>query len=575
MFRSICCCLLLACAFAVQAAPRVSVKVDGLHHEQKKNVLAFLTIEQQRKADDLTERRIRRYHARATEEIRLALQPYGYYQPVIQTSLEQQGDTWIARYDIDPGPAVILSLVDVRIEGAGATEPAILDSINKLPLAEGEPLVHADYERAKQLLRAVAIDSGYRDARYRLSEVRVLQASNRAEVRLHLDTGAQAFFGPVSFSGGNISDERLRRYIPFASGDVWSTQEVLKLQRGLIDSGYFISVDIVPVPEDAIDNRVPIIVHLVPHKLQRYSFGLGFSTNLGVQGSVNWLHRRVNRYGHRLGAEASVSPVRQDISTTWSIPLSNPRTDVLEFSASYRNEDTTDVKSEASELRASRNLQRGEWREVLSLGYKHELDDLADSNGVSDMLIPKGTWTLVKADNRLHSSNGFRVDFETSGAAQALLSDTTFIQGTVRGKLVKSLGQRSRLIMRSDLGATATGDFESLPASNRFFAGGDASVRGYEFKSLGPVNADGELVGGKYLFTASAEYDYRVYGKWYAATFYDAGNAFNDSFDRLFSGAGIGVRWASPVGMVRVDVANALSEADHPWRLHITFGPDF
>ena len=559
----------------VAAAPSIKVEVDGLSREQRTNVLAFLTVEQQRKADDLTDRRIQRYHQRAPDEIRLALQPYGYYNPVILSSLEQDGDRWVARYDIDPGEPTLITLLDVRIEGAGSQEPAILKAVGKLPVEIGMQLVHAEYESARQLLRSVALDSGYREARYLTHEVRVFQARKEAEIALVLDTGEKAFFGPVTFSGGNIREDRLERYVPFEEGDVWSTQKLLAMQRWLVGSGYFSSVDIVPQPESAQDNRVPVTVNLVPNKLQRYSFGLGFSTNFGVQGSVDWLHRRINQLGHRLGAELSVSPVRQDISTTYSIPLAKPYTDVLEFSAIYRNEETTDVNSEITELRASHNFQRGDWREVLSLSYKHEIDDLANSQGVSNLLIPKATWTLVQADNRLHAGDGYRVDLETSGSAEAILSDATFLQGIARGKLVRSLGENGRLIVRGEIGATATNDFESLPASNRFFTGGDNSVRGYEYKSLGPVNADGELIGGKYLLVGSAEYDYNVFGNWFVAAFYDAGNAYNDSPDNIFSGAGVGIRWASPVGMVRVDVANALSDDDRPWRLHITFGPDF
>ncbi|MEN8205816.1 MAG: autotransporter assembly complex family protein [Pseudomonadota bacterium] len=567
--------LLLAGISAVQAAMSVSVKLDGLNREQKKNVRAYLTIEQEKKADDLTERRIRRYHNRAPREIREALQPYGYYQPVIEPSLEQNGDKWVAHYDIDPGPPVIITAIDLQVEGAGKDDPAIVMVDDLLPVQVGSHFLHADYEKAKKLFRAAAIENGYREARYLKSEVRVQQAANEAEIVLYLDTGNKAFFGPVRFEGGTISDERLRRYIPFEAGDVWSTKELLVLQRGLVDSGYFSSVNIVPQPAQAEENRIPIDVILTPHKRQKYSFGLGFSTNLGVQGSVNWLHRRINHYGHRLSAETSVSKVRQDVSATYAIPLSKPRSDVLEVSSIFRNEDTVDVKSEVTELRVSRNFKRGDWREVLSVGYKHEEDDLADSNGISNLLIPEATWTLVKADNRLHSKDGYRLDLETSGSAEALLSDTTFLQGIVRGKLVRALGKHGRLIMRADAGATATSDFESLPASNRFFTGGDQSVRGYEYKSLSPENEDGELIGGKFMLVGSVEYDYNVYEKWYLAAFYDVGNTFNEFPVDAASGAGVGIRWASPVGMVRVDAASAISEDGQPWRLHITFGPDF
>ena len=553
----------------------ISVKLEGLDREQKKNVRAYLTIEQEKKADDLTERRIRRYHNRAPGEIQKALQPYGYYQPVIESSLEQDGDKWVAHYDIDPGPPVIITDIDLQVDGAGKDDPVMVKAADSLPVQVGSQLLHDDYEKAKKLFRAAAAENGYREARYLKSEVRVQQATNEAEIVLHLDTGDKAFFGPVRFEGGDISDERLRRYIPFETGDVWSTKKLLVLQRGLVDSGYFSSVNIVPQPARVEENQVPLDVILTPHKRQKYSFGLGFSTNLGIQGSVNWLHRRLNQYGHRLSAEVSASQVRQDISSTYAIPLSKPRSDVLEISGIYRREDTTDVKSEVTELRVSRNFKRGDWREVLSVGYKHEVDDLADSDGTSNLLIPKATWTLVKADNRLHSKDGYRLDLETSGSAEALLSDTTFLQGIVRGKLVRGLGKRGRLILRADAGATATGNFDSLPASNRFFTGGDQSVRGYEYKSLSPENEDGDLIGGKFMLVGSIEYDYNVYGKWYLATFYDVGNTFNELPVDAASGAGVGIRWASPVGMVRIDVASAISEDGQPWRLHITFGPDF
>jgi translocation and assembly module TamA len=568
--------LLLSAMTAVQAAVSIDVKLDGLNREQKKNVLAFLTIEQQRKADDLTERRIRRYHNRAIGEIETALQPYGYYQPVIESSLEQDGDKWVAHYVIDPGPPVIISEIDLRFEGAGKDDPVVTAVTESLPVKIGEQLVHADYELAKTRFRAAALNNGYRDARYQRSEVRVYREKNEAGIFLHLDTGNQAFFGPVRFEGGNIDEERLRRYIPFKTGDIWSASRLLELQRGLVDSGYFAFVNIVPQPATDDSNQIPIDIILTPNKLQKYTVGLGFSTNFGLQGSLGWLHRRINSYGHRLSAGINASQVRQDVNMTYGIPLSNPRTDVLEITGLFRKEDTTDVKSEATELRVSRNVMRGDdWREILSLGYKHEVDDLADSDGTSNLLIPKASWTLVRADNRLIATDGYRVELETSGAAEALLSDATFLQGIMRGKLVRAFGKEGRLIMRAETGATATGNFERMPATNRFFTGGDNSVRGYEYKSIAPENEDGDLIGGKYLLVGSIEYDYNVYGKWYLAAFYDIGSAFSESPIDASSGAGVGIRWASPVGMVRVDVAAALSKAGNPLRLHITFGPDF
>ena len=567
--------LLLAQAALSYAAPAVKIMVDGLDDKLKENVLAYLTIEQERKSDDLTERRIRRYHGRAEREIRQALQPFGYYHPVIESDLSHQDKEWVASYQIDPGPPVTVTSLDIVVEGPGKDEAPLAKARKNLPLGMGDRLIHADYEKAKAQLRAASLDNGYRNAVYTASEVRVYQQSNQAEVILHLQTGDKFHFGPVSFNGSDLSEKLLRSFVPFKTGDVWSNRELLKLQRGLVDSNYFSAVNIVPLSVAEGSIEVPLDVTLIPRKNQKYSIGLGFSTDTGPQVTLDWIHRRINRRGHQLGAEASASQIRQDISTTYSIPLSKPRTDVFDITASLRREDTENVKSLIRELRGSHNIKRGKWRQVLSLGYKREDYDIGSSDDLASLLIPKASWTWVDANNRLVARKGFRFVLETSGAHKAVLSDTSYIQGIVRGKVIYPLGWKLRLVSRADLGASALSSIDKLPASNRFFAGGDNSVRGYDYKSLGPTNNRGEIIGGKHLAVGSLEFDYQFINKWYAAVFYDLGNAFNDLGINPKSGVGFGIRWASPIGMVRVDAASAISEDNDPWRLHITFGPDF
>jgi translocation and assembly module TamA len=130
------------------------------------------------------------------------------------------------------------------------------------------------------------------------------------------------------------------------------------------------------------------------------------------------------------------------------------------------------------------------------------------------------------------------------------------------------------LITRLDIGRTGIDDFTQLPASLRFFAGGDQSVRGYSYNTLGPTDAQGAVVGGPHLLVGSVEYEHALASKWSAAVFFDQGNALNDFRDPLKKGAGVGVRWRTPIGQIRVDVAAALSEPGRPRRFHISIGPD-
>jgi translocation and assembly module TamA len=133
---------------------------------------------------------------------------------------------------------------------------------------------------------------------------------------------------------------------------------------------------------------------------------------------------------------------------------------------------------------------------------------------------------------------------------------------------------RSRLLTRLDLGATWIDQKIELPASLRFFAGGDQSIRGFEYQALGPLNANGEVVGGKQLIVGSLEYDFQVRDRWRVAVFVDSGNAFdNTSAFEFQHSAGIGIRWLSPIGQIRLDLAHPF-DAEDSFRLHITMGPD-
>jgi translocation and assembly module TamA len=189
------------------------------------------------------------------------------------------------------------------------------------------------------------------------------------------------------------------------------------------------------------------------------------------------------------------------------------------------------------------------------------------------LLIPAASYAHVRADNRLLTRRGYSLQFDLRGAVEQLLSDMSFTQAGLKAKLIQPVFRRDRLIARAQAGSTWTDSFDELPATLRYFAGGDQSVRGYGFEELGPRDASGEVIGGKHLLFGSLEYEHRVRGDWGVAVFYDTGNAFNSVHDGLESGAGIGLRWRSPVGMVRVDLASAIS-ADNGLRLHFTLGPD-
>ena len=195
--------------------------------------------------------------------------------------------------------------------------------------------------------------------------------------------------------------------------------------------------------------------------------------------------------------------------------------------------------------------------------------------GTSNLLVPSAGLERVQADDRIDTTNGFRARFTLQGTEKNPLSDVSFVQGLVDGKVIRTVAERNRLIGRLQIGYTQTDSFRQLPPRFRFFAGGDQSVRGYRYQSLGPKDEAGNVIGGQALAVASLEYEYRFRPKWGAAVFYDTGNAFpRFNSGALAQGAGFGIRWLSPIGPVRADIAWGLSDARHPIVFHLNIGPD-
>jgi translocation and assembly module TamA len=128
--------------------------------------------------------------------------------------------------------------------------------------------------------------------------------------------------------------------------------------------------------------------------------------------------------------------------------------------------------------------------------------------------------------------------------------------------------------MRGGFGVTSTKQFDELPPSERFYAGGDRSVRGYAFEALSPIDENGNEIGGRYLGTASVEVDYLVRGNLGIAAFYDVGNATQDFEFDFKSSVGVGLRYLTKIGMIRIDLAHPLDDPDTSVRLHLTVGPD-
>lgn len=568
---------LLACAYSAApfAQPNVNVTISGIDARLEENVRLFLSIEQHKADPLLSEGRLRRLHNKAPQEIATALQPFGYYRPAIQAELTQIAtDDWQARFVIDTGPPLSIGEVNIVISEEMAADPEFQALLRKPPLRKGQVFNHLDYEEFKASLARLAAERGYFGARFAEHRVEVDLEAYQARIHLHYDGGPRYRFGEVSLQQQVLDDSLLRRYITFKQGDPYTLDEMISLQHALNNSDYFQTIEVSPASPRQDSTEVPINVMLTPRKPNRYSMGLGYGTDTGARAKFGWEKPLLNRRGHRLNTEVRVSEIGYSLGAQYRVPILNPRTDQLVYNAGVVNEKTDSSDSTLRTIGASINRGRGEWRESVSLNYQREEFEVADDQGTSTLFIPGVNWSRTWGRSFIYTLDGLRFDIGLRGASKELLSDTDFAQLQGGVKTIHSLGQRHRMILRGRLGSTYTQEFHQLPSSVRFFAGGAQSVRGYAYQSLGPVDSDGEVVGGKNLMVGSIEFERRLGGKWGAALFYDAGNAIDDIAEKLERGAGFGVRWQSPIGPVRIDLASAISKNGQPWRLHINIGPD-
>lgn len=561
-----------------QTQPALTVEIIGIDDNTlKSNVEIFLQIKKLTDKSLPSETRLRWLHEKADEDIRRALQPFGYYKPQIHSNLQKTASGWEARYQVDPGQPIRIGSLDVTIQGDGTRDPRFQDVLEHLPLVEGETLEHTRYEDLKQDLQKLATEYGYFDAKMLKSQIRVDLQAYQAGIVLHFDTGKRYSFGEAIFNQDALDLDFLKKYVDFQPGDPYKAETLLKLQSDLIDSEYFEQVEIDTTPDKAVDYRIPVDIDLAARKKYKFKFGLGYGTDTGIRGSATVEQRRVNRRGHKYRTTLTASQIKYGLAGEYIIPGEDPRKNNYAIRLNALREDS-DVK-DTFNVTAGLNYRQKDvyWDKIYSLEYLYETFKFSGEKTTTVLLLPSAKWTFVSTEDRLNVADGYRLNMLLRGSLESALSDTSFLQGDIRGKWIKSFSENSRLIVRGDFGSTliSNNNFDDLPATLRFYAGGDNSVRGYKLDEIGPRNEEGDVIGGKHLAVGSLEYEHRVLEKWSIAAFIDSGDAFNDnSFDPK-TGVGIGVRWASPVGPVRIDVASGL---DRPpgdkVRLHLNIGPD-
>ena len=569
--------LALSCAlWSEVSGAAVTITFDGLDEELQGAVRAHLELAQYTDRD-ISRRQANRLFGAADQQIRQALQPYGYYHAEVTKDLqraEQQGD-YRAHFKVTLGEPVIVNRVTLDVGAQAFAVPIVRGAVQAFHPIEGEQLQHGLYEGSKATIVTALQTSGFFDAKLTRHRVEVTQATNRADIDLAWDSGQRYRFGPVKFSDAQFSEDFLQRYVPWRAGDVYSTEQLLTLQQRLVDADYFATVSVQPDLEQAANGVVPIEALLIPAKRTIYSAGVYVSTDAGPGVRFGADRRWINDRGHKLGGKVEYSQRLQEYSLNYRIPKPGLRNRDYAFAAGYRDEETDTSTSRTARLAASEVLDNWHgYTRTLGLQYLNGDFEIADEQRASSLLYGEALLTRKRVDNVMFPERGTSVTYGLRFAPEGALSDTSFAQIRAEARWIRPAWQNSRLILRAAAGAMVVKDFDALPPELRFFAGGDRSVRGFDYQQIGETNETGGVIGGKYLTVASAEFEQYFLPKWGAAVFVDGGDAYSSEFSANI-GAGIGVRWRSPVGIVRVDVAMpVVTDLERSIRVHVNIGPD-
>ncbi|MBM9518588.1 outer membrane protein assembly factor [Desulforhopalus vacuolatus] len=564
----------------------INVSVTGIKDPLLKNVFDRLSLFRQRSNPGLNAISVTQLFRRGRKDIKGALQPFGYYNPQIKSTLthgEKDGKmSWDASFVIDKGTPVVVVSRELRCEGEGRNNSSINKIISNFLLVKGDVLKQQLYESEKKKLLNIAIQEGYLDAAFTTSVVQVDPVTSTSTIVLVLNTGRVYRFGDTNLTTDppqRFREKLLHGYLPYHKGDSYSVSALYKLQSILYQTDYFKNVTVTGHPENAQNGEIPVAVSLeMPDQPNKYTLGAGYATDTGARVTASWKNRMLNSSGDHLGAGVEVAEFEKQVYITWEKPRSeDPRYDHYLLSSSYLENEWDDTSTRQFSTSFLRKYSGPKFNLSGGLEFVDESYDVgssSSSSGTATIVMPTSTFGFVLADDLINTGNGLRVSADVKGALDNALSDVSFLQWQLGGKVVLTPISRWRLLGRARFGATLISDIEDIPPSLRFYAGGDNSIRGYAYKSIGPTNSDGDVVGGKYLTVESVEVE-RLIGQYFGvAAFWDVGTATNDLSLDFHQGAGAGLRVRLPFGSIKLDLASAITESGYPLRVHLSVGGD-
>lgn len=580
--------LLLACGSA-QAERLTRVDIDGLDAAMTANVQGALSLNDSL-GREVSARRLAWLEDAATREAQRALEPFGYFDARVEVSQRRDADGIAVRVQVTPGTPVRVAGFSLQMDGPAHDDSTVQAAMAAFRPRPGAIFDQVAYEASKARIAAALADHGYFDAELQRHRVEVTRARHAADVDLAWNSGPGYRLGAVHFEQSPreaIDPALLHQLASWNAERAWRERDIDRLRDSLLRLGWFTRVDISPDRSGAQDGTMPALARLTLAPRSVYRAGVSYGTDTGAGITLGFERRYLNRHGHGFRADAEWSQRRKRLGAQYRIPSFTWLDGWYVLSAEAVDEQTDYLDTRRLDLGLGREAQlnpflfarvgvhalRERWGYYSDLGTQAlPVRDLR----YASMLYPELDATYTDVDDALSPRNGSRASLMLRLAASTLGSVANLAQAHVRVQWFRGMGPRDVLMLRGEYGHSFGAASTDVPPSLRFFAGGEGSIRGYGWREVGPriTNSAGTFaLGARNVLTASAEWTHTFGdGPWGLAAFVDSGDAYDGLTPTLRTGVGLGLRWRSPVGPLRLDVAHGLDHPDAPVQLYLSLG---
>ena len=515
---------------------------------------------------------------RATpREIRALVATEGYFSASVESSTDNQTDRSSVKFSVNPGEQATISEIELNFSGEilqqpTGDQPGIDQLKAEWGLIENKPFTQEAWGQEKRKLLSELVVYRYPNARIAQSRAEVDSKTNSVRLMVHVDSGNQRRFGDLVVSGLQRYPESIVRNLNrIKPGDDYSQSSLLKLQSDLQSTGYFSGVEVIANVDADNTTPIPVEVRISENKSSKVGIGVGASTNTGARTQLTYDNLNLLDKGWRLNTSLRLEQRAQSLNANVALPTTEEG-----YRDSFSNHTAREDIENQILTTSNFGIQRswGTYRFEQSIGANYLIEHLKVKDVEStrkDAATLSYGMTLRRTDNELMPSRGYLFNVNFTGAPVDSLSDGTFLRSYAKTQLYYPLTRSTQLMTRLEVGAVTGAN--SAPATYLFRAGGDQSVRGYAYQSLGVAEGDA-IVGGRYLLTGSVEVVQWLSSQWGIALFTDFGDAANETSEiKPVYGYGLGARWKSPVGPIGADIA--YGEDTGQYRLHFNLGVNF